>query len=59
MFEIGVWKKMELDSYSGMQENIIGDEVPQKLRGQLTGSIFSVNIKMFKIYDRRNVSKRQ
>ena len=31
MFEIGVWKKMELDSYSGMQENIIGDEVPQKL----------------------------
>lgn len=50
---------MELDSYSGMQENITGNEVLQSLRGQLTGSIFSVNIEMLKIYDRRNVYKRQ
>lgn len=49
---------MELDSKGGMQENIIGDEF-QKLRGQLTGNISSVKIEMFKIYDRRNVCKRQ
>ena len=42
---------MELDSQGGVQENITGDEVLQKLRGQLTGSISSVKIGMFKIYE--------
>lgn len=41
-----------------MQENITRNEVLQKLRGQLIGSIFSVDIKIFKIYDKRNVSEK-
>lgn len=59
VFAIGVMEEVELGGQGGVQEKILGNELLQKLREQLIGSIFSVNTETFKIYDWRSVGERQ